>query len=176
MADTLFVAGETALVVAVPESEPVVGRWRERFDSSAACGVSAHVTVLYPFLPADRIDDRLLAELRELFAAHAPFEVRFDRCGRFPAVLYLAPEPAMPFTKLTEAVVARWPEAPPYGGQFDQIIPHLTVAETADPRIGDEIEADLLPRLPINTHADAVTLLVCDGLRWRAATTFPLGR
>ncbi|AWS41654.1 2'-5' RNA ligase family protein [Streptosporangium sp. 'caverna'] len=88
-----IVIGPTALIVKVPEAEPVVGRWRERFDPFAARGVPAHVTVLYPFLDNGRIDDRLLGELRELFAAQASFEVRFDRCGRFPEVLYLAPEP-----------------------------------------------------------------------------------
>ena len=79
-----IVVGQTALVVKVPEAEPVVGRWRDRFDPSAARGVPAHVTVLYPFLDSGRIDDRLLGELRELFAAHASFEVRFSRVDAFP--------------------------------------------------------------------------------------------
>ena len=44
-------AGQTALVVAVPSAEPVVARLRASYDVAAAYGVPAHVTVLYPFLP-----------------------------------------------------------------------------------------------------------------------------
>ncbi len=168
-------AGKTALVLPVPEAEPVVGRWRERFDSSSADGVPAHVTVLYPFVADGRIDDRCLDELRALFAGHVSFDVRFSRCGRFPGLLYLAPEPDGPFRRLTEAVVARWPEAPPYGGRFDEVVPHLTVAECADTAVFDDIEADILDRLPVTTHADAITLVVFDGSRWRERAVFPLG-
>jgi 2'-5' RNA ligase len=170
-----IVAGQTALVVKVPEAEPVVSRWRERFDPSAVHGVPAHVTVLYPFLDHSRIDDRILGELRELFAGHASFEVRFSRCGRFPGVLYLAPKPDGPFTTLTESVVERWPEAPPYRGRFAEVIPHLTVADGADASTHDSIEADVVERLPVLTHAHAVTLLVREDVMWREAATFPLG-
>ena len=55
-----------------------------------------------------------------------------SRCvtsGSFPdGVLYLAPEPAEPFGALTEAFAAAWPEYPPYGGSFTDVVPHLTVA------------------------------------------------
>ncbi|NUP83938.1 MAG: 2'-5' RNA ligase family protein, partial [Nonomuraea sp.] len=116
----------TALIAVVPEAEPVVGVWRERYDPSAAEGVPAHVTVLYPFLPFELVDTSALAEL---FAAWASFDVEFRGFGHFPGVLYLAPEPAEPFRELTTAVAERWPEAPPYGGAFPDVVPHLTVAD-----------------------------------------------
>ncbi|WP_372500192.1 2'-5' RNA ligase family protein [Sphaerisporangium perillae] len=128
-AEVPFRGGQTALVVKVPEAEPAVGRWRERFDRAAAMGVQAHVTVLYPFLDSGKVDGLVMDRLRGLFIAHAAFTARFDRCGRFPEVLYLAPEPGDPFKRLTEAVVTLWPEAPPYGGRFAEIVPHLTVAD-----------------------------------------------
>ncbi|MCT9933451.1 2'-5' RNA ligase family protein [Planotetraspora sp. A-T 1434] len=86
MTSTPYRTGETALAMPVLAAEPVAGRWRERYDSSAAYGVPAHVTVLYSFLPSDRLDQGTLGELRELFAAQSPFDVRFRRCGRFPFV------------------------------------------------------------------------------------------
>ena len=43
--------GESALLVAVPAAEPAVAAHRSRLDTSAAVGVPAHITVLYPFLP-----------------------------------------------------------------------------------------------------------------------------
>jgi len=45
----------TALVARVPEAEPWVGTLRERFDPSTRMGVPAHITVLAPFMPPDRV-------------------------------------------------------------------------------------------------------------------------
>ena len=42
---------ETALVVEVPEAEPLVSQWRAQHDWSAQRGVPAHITILYPFAP-----------------------------------------------------------------------------------------------------------------------------
>ncbi|MEV0650638.1 2'-5' RNA ligase family protein [Phytomonospora sp. NPDC050363] len=106
MTQTSYRPGETALVIAVPEVEPAVGAWRRRFDSAAAAGVPAHVTVLYPFLDIGRVDTAALAAL---FGGHRAFDVRFEQSARFPEVLYLAPTPERPFRELTEAVAARWP-------------------------------------------------------------------
>ena len=57
----------SALIVAVPEVEPLVGDWRSRYDN-ATLGVPAHVTLLFPFVPAAQLDDVLLGELEALFA------------------------------------------------------------------------------------------------------------
>ncbi|MEV5889196.1 2'-5' RNA ligase family protein [Nonomuraea fuscirosea] len=158
-------AGATALVVTVPEAESLVGRWRERED-----GIPAHVTVLVPFLHVSRIDDSVRAELRAVFQQHPAVDVGFRRVGRFPEVVYLVPEPAEVFVRLTEAVVARWPETPPYGGAHDTIIPHLTLG-----RAGVVEESALDGELPLTSRARAVTLLVCaDGERWTESETFPL--
>ncbi|MDT0319538.1 2'-5' RNA ligase family protein [Streptomyces millisiae] len=166
--------GETALLVVVEAAEPVVGGWRRRFDRSAAAGVPAHVTVLVPFLDVARIDDGVLGELRQLFAAHRPFDVRFEGFGRFPDVLYLAPEPAGPVRALTEAVVARWPEVPPYGGAFAEVVPHLTVAHGQVEDVYREAEAALAGRLPLGASVHAVELWGSDGDRWRRRARFPL--
>jgi hypothetical protein len=167
-------AGETALLAVVQEAEPVVGHWRWRFDSFASAGVPAHVTVLVPFLDIDRIDAAVIDELRALFGGHSAFTVRFDRCRRFPDVLYLAPTPDEPYRALTGAVAARWPDAPPYGGQFTEVIPHLTVAHGRPARVLDEVEAVLAARLPIAAHVASVSLFVSDGDRWHSRAQFPL--
>ncbi|MFF3253146.1 2'-5' RNA ligase family protein [Actinacidiphila glaucinigra] len=167
-------AGETALIVKVPEAEPVVGGWRERFDVSAEAGVPAHVSVLYPFLNQDRIDDQVLGVLGELFGSHRAFDLRFGRCGRFPGVLYLAPEPDEQFRALTLAVADRWPEAPPYGGRFAEVVPHLTVVDGQEPSVLDALEAELASRLPVATHVSSVQLLVFDGIVWREQADFAL--
>lgn len=141
--------GETGLIVTVSEAEPVVGGWRSRFDPAAVAGVPAHITVLYPFLPWQRVDDVVRAELNALFATHQAFDLQLSQLRRFPGVLYLAPEPDAGLRALTEAVAGRWPEAPPYAGQFADVVPHLTIAHGQEPQVLDMIESDVRGRLPI---------------------------
>ncbi len=57
--------------------------------------------------------------------------VHFGSGEAFPAnVVYLAPDPAEPFVALTEALAAAFPDCPPYGGAFDEPVPHLTIGHT----------------------------------------------
>lgn len=169
-------AGTTGLVIAVPEAEAAVGAARERYDSAAAEGVPPHLTVLYPFLAAERIDAQVLVALGGLFAGHAPFEVRFPRFGRFPDLLWLAPEPDGPVRALTAAVAARWPEAPPYGGAFADPAPHLTVAHGQPEEVYAAVEKECADALPLlRSRVAEVQLVVFDGARWSLHTAFPLG-
>ncbi|MFF4031241.1 2'-5' RNA ligase family protein [Streptomyces sviceus] len=66
---------------------------------------------------------------RSRHGRHRPFEARVECCGRCPGILYLVPEPELPYRRLTDAIEDRWPETPPFGGQFDEAIPHLTIAQ-----------------------------------------------
>lgn len=121
---------ETALIVPVPEAEPVVAVWRQRHDPSAAAGVPAHITLLYPFRLPQVIDGALEAELRDLFAGVAPIPLTLAGICAFPNVIYLAPEPAQPFRDLIATLAARYPDTPPYGGAHPDVVPHLTVAHS----------------------------------------------
>ncbi|MEV4456077.1 2'-5' RNA ligase family protein [Microbispora sp. NPDC049633] len=162
-----FEIGETALVVEVPSAEPLVRGLRERYGFSPAYGMPAHVSVLYPFLPRERLDDGVLAGLRNLFAARRPFEVAFAKAGRSRGVLHLAPEPDGPVRELTETVGGRWPEAVPYGDGL--AAPHLALAE------GLPGDAGQAAGPPVTTYVGGVTLRVFDGEIWRAEAFFPLG-
>jgi 2'-5' RNA ligase len=150
----------TALIIAVPEAEALVGGWRERYDT-ASLGIPAHVTLLFPFVSTENVDDALLAELRELFTTQPAFSFSLPRVARFPEVAWLAPEPATPFRRLTELIYSRYPDYPPYEGIHDEIIPHLTVG-VGDTALQDEIDAALTPHLPIDAEAREVTVLVED--------------
>lgn len=124
----------------------------------------AHVTVLYP-APDD------VVEIAKLLAPFGPFEVTFPRLDRFPGVLWLAPEPAEPFVAMTEAMVARFPDHPPYGGTYSSIVPHLTVAQAQL----DETAALVEPLLPLASRAESVVLYTSvDGAHWHERATFDL--
>jgi hypothetical protein len=84
-------ADESALVALVPEAEFLVKSFRERYDPSAALGVPAHITLLYPFKPPDQIDAPVLAQLGGSFACFAPITFELQSLQRFPDVLWLAP-------------------------------------------------------------------------------------
>jgi 2'-5' RNA ligase len=164
----------SAIIVRVP-LPPSLVRIRRQWDWSAARGVPGHVTILFPFLPAARLDREVRAELAAVAGTHPPFDVQFRRVGRFPGVAYLVPEPAEPFARLTEAVMTRYPGYPPYEGLFDEIVPHLTLADSADGPL-DRILGDALSALPLERRAAMIEVLAEDrGGRWRTRWRIPLG-
>jgi len=169
----------SALIVAVPEAGPAVDGWRERTSvAKPSSGVPAHVTLLFPFVLAAEIDDALIAELHTLLGRTKAFAFELRQLRRFPSVLYLAPEPPEPFVRMTEALVATFPDYPPYGGVFDPIVPHVTVAE-GEPEVLDEAERDIRQALPITARAEDVTVIEevePHPARWRSRTRIPLGR
>jgi hypothetical protein len=154
----------TALIVPVPEAEQQVGELRLAHDSSAALGVPAHVTILFPFLDTAELDEAAVADLLSGFPA---FDFELDRVERFPdGTTWLRPAPSAPFADLTAAVWQRWPERPPYEGAHDVVIPHLTLSETP---------IDVQLQLPIAARAREVTLIEQDepGGRWTARLHLP---
>ena len=72
---------ESALLVPVPAAEAAVAGHRARLDLSARQGVPAHITVLYPFLPADELTDAVLESVRVLTAGIQAFDFTLDRVG-----------------------------------------------------------------------------------------------
>jgi 2'-5' RNA ligase len=165
---------QSALIVAVPEAEPIVGKWRLRYDN-ARLGIPAHVTLLFPFVPAEELDETLFGELRALFATQPAFTFTLTRVVDFPdQTLWLAPEPTAPFRTLTDLIFARYPAYPPYEGIHDEVIPHLTVT-SGDASLRDELDAALTPHLPIEAAVHDVVLLEEDASGyWRTRERFPL--
>jgi 2'-5' RNA ligase len=171
---------ESALVVLVPEAEALVKPFRDRYDPSAAPGVPAHITLLYPFKPPDEIGSAVLDKLRQGLARCAPFRFTLASIRRFPAeVLYLAPEPDEPFRRLTLAIWDWYPETPPYGGKWPDVVPHLSVARLADElrldRVADEFAQASRGILPIRATAAEVALMDNHSGRWQVRTIFRLG-
>jgi 2'-5' RNA ligase len=164
----------SALIVEVPEAEPAVHDWRLRYDN-ARLGIPAHITLLFPFFPTGRLDERVRNELGELFATQPAISFSLTTVTVFPdETIWLAPEPSEPFRRLTELIVERYPEYPPYEGIHDEIIPHLTVT-AGDASLQNDVAADLAPHLPIHAQTRAVTLLVeNDSERWSVGERFPL--
>ena len=171
---------ESALIILVPETEPLVQPFRDRFDPSAALGVPVHITLLYPFIAPERIGADTLDKVTECLRRFAPIAFSLTEVRRFPTeTLYLALAPDEPFRKLTMAIWDRFPDTPPDGGAWPDIVPHLSVGRFADAgeleRVADEFTWASETALPIRAHASTAVLLVNTTGRWVVGTTFKLG-
>jgi 2'-5' RNA ligase len=169
----------SALVVLVPEAEPLVADFRDQFDISAKAGLGAHVTVLVPFRLPERVTRADLDVLRALFGAASRFTFTLSSIDRFPSALYLCPTPASPFKALTRSVVAAFPDCPPYRGAFPDPVPHLTVAQQPPAEDLNAVEAQVRPKvqevLPLACAATEVCLVFKRDGRWSVAERFALG-
>jgi hypothetical protein len=168
----------SAVVVAVPEAEPRVGALRARLDESAALGVPAHVTIMFPFLPPVLVDDGVLAALAEVVAAVPAFDVEFSRVEWFDEdAVWWAPEPAAPFVALTRAVGARFGLLPYEGAHGADSTPHLTIGHSAPLPVlraaADEVAAG--PPLRARVRSAVLAMGSDTPGSWTTVAPLPLG-
>ena len=168
--------GSTAIVVLTPEAEPVAGRFYRAHTDAGRDGMTPHVTLLLPYMPAARLGEDVLHRLRRLFGRFEAFDYHLRRFERFDGrVLYLAPEPPGPFVSLVSALAEEFPEYPRYEGIHDVVIPHVTVAEGGDEELFARIRSDVELRLPVACRAAEATLVERGAdLQWRPRDTFAL--
>ena len=168
--------GRTALILPVPEAEPLVSKWRARWDPNARLGVPAHITLLFPFLPQDRITQAEVTKLRDWFSQIPEADISLSGTGHFEGVLYLIPEPDAFFRDITLGLWSMYPEAPPYGGVYGDIKPHLTVVKSGDREVLRQAARELSSGLPIAGHSsEAWPLLEAPDGRWHQRARLPLG-
>ena len=166
---------ETAVVVVFPELEPLIGRFRREHTPSGARGMPAHATLVVPFADSEAVSAEDLVAIARVFEPFAPFELRFRETARFPGTLYLRPERGRPLVALTEALVAAFPAFPPYGGEFPEIIPHVTVAN-GDERVLSRVEPGLAGSFDLTVRVERVWLFENAAAGWKRHTSFPLDR
>jgi hypothetical protein len=169
---------ETAIVLTVLEAEPVVGSWRRQCTRNGAEGMPAHITLLYPFTDTSQYVAGRGREIEDVFGRFARFGFTLTSTAYFrarPSVLYLEPDPPDPFTAMTKALFAQFPEHPPYGGAHEMVIPHLTVAEHDDLDALSRIEDEVRGHLPIEAIALEAQLMQHTLEGWRVRRRFSLG-
>ena len=95
---------------------------------------------------------KTVGEVERFFADVTPFDFALTGESTFPNGLrYLVPEPGSTFSRLTHGLHRLFPEYPPYGGQFDLVVPHLTIPDGAP-----------APPAPLQLRAHEATLLHYD--------------
>lgn len=163
-------------MVPVPSAEEIVGGLRRKLDPSHAA-VPAHITILYPFAPESSISPALVDKVSEVLARFEPFDFVLSEIGWFgDQVVYLAPSPGVPFVDLTTSILAAFPEYPPYGGAYDEVVPHLAICEGVAPARMRRAARRLEQRLPISASARQVLLMTPGpGDLWEIRRRFSLG-
>jgi 2'-5' RNA ligase len=169
-------SGRSGVIVRI-RLPPELEELRQRHDPVAPSGVPAHVTVRFPFLVTSDLTPAVRRRVAGVARQVRPFDVRFERTGRFPNVLWLGPEPSSPFIALTERLAAVFPDHPPYEGAHADIVPHLTLA------IGPEAVVERLERkvtragVTFRRRVQALEVIAEDAEdRWHARWRLPLGR
>jgi hypothetical protein len=126
---------------------------------------SAHITILAPFGHDREPTAAELADVAAFFAEQSAFDFRLTEVCTFPGGgRYLAPDPASRFSRLTNALHHLFPEYPPYGGEFDLVVPHLSIPDDA-----------VVGSLPIQSRAGEATLLHHEDDVFTELATFPFG-
>ena len=167
----------SALIVAVPEADSVVGAFRAALDSGAALGVPSHITILYPFMPTGVLDTNVISQLRELFASIGAFEVALASIGWFGQdVVYVQPEPDTALRQMTALVAEQWPSWPPYEGTHPDPTPHLTIADNGDVSAMGRAADTVRQFLPLHVEVSEVQLYAgtAEAGTWHHRLTFPL--
>ncbi|WP_161962449.1 2'-5' RNA ligase family protein [Nocardioides speluncae] len=171
---------QTAVIVPIHAAEAVVARHRLRLDPAAARGVPAHITVLYPFVAPQDVDEDVVSRLATVIAATPAFDCVFAACRWFgDDLLWLAPDREQEFRRLIDAVAAEFPEHPPYEGKHDDVVPHLTVG-VAGHGTTEQLraaEAEIRGRLPVRATIEHALLIAGTDRpnSWHTVATLPLG-
>jgi 2'-5' RNA ligase len=176
---TARTTGHTVIAVAVPPLDDWVRERTARYDASFVSADpsfgQAHLTLLGPWLPAPTVAD--LEAVGAVLADVAPFVVRLAEVGEFAGGEVNAwPSPSLPFARLTAALADRFPETPPYGGAYSDLVPHVTLDHRATGATAASVRADLAGLLPVSFRVTEVQLQRWANHDTRVLHTWPLQR
>jgi 2'-5' RNA ligase len=143
----------------VPAAEAAVHDIRLEHDWPAREGVSAHVTLLGPFLPPGEITDEVVARLGETCAALAPVSFSLTEVRRVGEIAYLAVEPDDGVRAITAELEAAFPAAPRYGEEFGGPLYHVTIARDCDDALFEALSEQLRGALPIAASLEGAVLV-----------------
>lgn len=159
--------GLSAILITVPELADYTDRWRSVSHSTARPHVPLtelippHVTVLVPWV--DEPGGLAVRRLEDALSSFEPFDLSFPTAGQFPnGTAWLRPEPFDTVRALLLAVFEAFPECPPYGGEFPDPHPHLTISSAAQG--GPDVVAEATEAL---AAAPAPTVRLTEVGLWR---------
>ena len=132
---------ETVLMIVPPaEVQAFCYPLREEYDQEAFEKLPAHITLIYPFVPPEEVDEAI-EKLEAVCRSIRAFSVRLNKYGKFKSVVFLEPSDSQPITDLYNQLFTAFPDYPAYSGEFgEDLHPHLTLAQFEDPGQVDKID------------------------------------
>jgi len=168
--------GQTALVLRVPEADSALTCVASVHLRLVRADLPAHVTILYPWLPAHEVDTDELSRCAGLVAPLTTLDVTFNEVHARPGLIFLEPDPGEPVQRLCEATQRCWPSLLPYEGKYADSPPHVTLAlGTTSTEEEARIRALVDPLLPLRTRFDELLLMAFGEQGWSEIHRFPYG-
>lgn len=170
--------GHSVLVIPVPGVEGYVVERTIRYDRSFLSAdpafAHAHLTLLGPWLPEPAQAD--LDLVADIARRGEPFGYELREVAVFPdGTIHLVPEPLEPFAMLTKALVAAFPQCPPYAGRFPDSTPHVTLEREAPGISVASVRTELAGLLPIAQTASQIDLQWWGNDDCHVRASWPLG-
>ena len=171
--------GHTVLAVPVPALDEVVRERTADYDASFVSAdpdfAHAHITLLAPWAEHPTAGD--LARVAHIAEMAGPAEVTLSRIGEFSnGVIYLHPEPDGHLRELASRLAAAFPQFPPYQGQYDEVVPHLTLDRRTTAVTPATVRASVGHLLPVTVVIDRIELQWWANHACRRLHTWPLGQ
>jgi 2'-5' RNA ligase superfamily len=164
---------DTSVIACFPDADPLVGRWRMKFDPWAAHGIGAHATVASPFLPDDRVDAGVIARVGAIAARHS-VALSFATIDLLPGALALCPAAADPLIALTADIATAWPEITTRLRTGRSRPYHLTIACSTDDAIRSEVISSVASALPVQLRAARLDIVAHNGDSAHVVAAVPL--
>lgn len=116
---------ESALLIIPPKPiQAFAYPYREEHDPESFARVPAHITLFYPFVPAEEVE-AAVGKLTKAVSGHSPFEVTLDHYGQVSDSVYLEPADPEPLITLYASLADAFPSFALPPGEFH---PHLILA------------------------------------------------
>lgn len=150
---------------------------RRRAILDADKGIPAHLTLLYPFISPERLDESVRSVVAEIARSHPSFDFNLTGAHTWPGTVYAAVAPTEPFARPQADLSGAFPAFPIYGQPPGFIfVPHVSVAEASDYDLAEAVEDPAWKGLPSARRATAIEVIVSDGAGWRTRWRLRLGQ
>jgi hypothetical protein len=173
---------ETCVTLILADQAPELAKahdelYPERIDEH----IPLSLTLLYPFVPRDTLDESHLRKLQDFFASQKPvaFDIASVAQWEGGGAVYGVPEPEQPLRATMRALWDLFPEFPPYRRPGSDPPPHasLTLDGGDEPEtLKEHVELRLQGLLPAHFELGEASLMEeYEPDRMRVTHTFPFG-
>ncbi|WP_284322047.1 2'-5' RNA ligase family protein [Dyella acidisoli] len=169
-------AARNLLALRLPEVDLLFGDLSNRYKASSGHSFGAHIAIGSNWPPPGAGAEENLQFLASVCTFTAPFEIALARVGYFHSMVYLAPEPTGPISRLETRVSKLFPpdrsEARPFAPQVSiakGLLPHQAAA------LGATLEQRIKQRGVLTTVCSELSLMAFEDGQWMTAERFVLG-